>query len=239
MAEAIKTFLAGKPYPGRGLVIGLCPDGKHAALAYFLMGRSANSRNRLLYAEGNEIHIAFAEPELVEDPTLIFYTPLHVWRDKTVVGNGEQVDAVFTAVQEGREADGAALMQNALRDWAYEPDAPHYTPRITGLLQLKPDCRYFLHILRREHETNCPHVWAYTPQPGVGHLLHTYDAPDGTPALPSFAGLPREILIPDSLDDFTDAIWDNLDEDNKIALTTRFIDLETGLFTSCVVNRDR
>ncbi len=225
MEKQLKTaaeLVCGNRYPGRGILVGESADGKCAVLAYFIMGRSENSRNRVLEADGDVLRTRPFDESKVKDPSLIIYAAMRRVRDAVVITNGDQTDTVADALSSGGD------FFSALDTRTFEPDAPNFTPRISALLSLtKNGFSYKMSILRKGNDGDCEHgKFCYAPQAGVGHLLHTYQG-DGAP-LPSFAGAPREAAIQGSIDDVATALWTALDEENKIALFVRFINLTTG-----------
>ncbi len=220
------------PYPGRGILCGLTPDGKNAAAAYFIMGRSANSRNRVFVEDQNDIVIHPRDSALVEDPSLIIYSPVRVCGNTLIITNGDQTDTVYDALVSGR------TFEEALESRCFEPDAPNYTPRISALLSLKEPYTYKLSILKNTDGRGrlCGRfTYRYEAQRGVAHLIHTYR--ENADPLPPFEGEPRAVTVPCDFDEWTDTIWNALNEDNKISLFTRFIDLETLKETSRVINK--
>ena len=224
------ALLRENAYPGRGIVLGLAPSGKKALIAYFIMGRSANSRNRIFAEEPDGIRTEAADPAKMEDPSLIIYHPVRQMGRGLIVTNGDQTDTILEFLERGLP------MEQALRTREFEPDGPNWTPRISGLLS--PDGSYKLSILKSADEsgTRClRQTFEYPGQAGVGHFLHTY-AGDGSP-LPSFAGEPEQVAIGGDIDEFTDAVWNSLDEANRISLFVRFTDLETRAFQQRIVNK--
>lgn len=231
----IGALLRGNPYPGRGLVIGKTPDGQRACTAYFIMGRSANSRNRVFALRGGALHTEAFDAAKVEDPSLILYTPLRTQGNHLVVTNGDQTDTICAALAAGQ------TFADALRTRTFEPDAPNFTPRISGLLTFADgDFTYDMSILKSMDTAGTACVrcfYAYAPLPGLGHFLHTY-ACDGNP-LPSFQGEPERVAIPDDMDAFSHALWDALDAGNRIALYVRYTDSTSGAYTDCLINKNR
>ncbi len=220
------------PYPGRGIVCGLTPDGKKAAAAYFIMGRSQNSRNRVFVENGNDVVIHPRDPALVEDPRLIIYSPVRVCGNTLIITNGDQTDTVFDGLVSGK------TFEDALETRCFEPDAPNFTPRISALLSLKGKYAYKLSILKNTDGRGvlCGRfTYHYEGERGVGHLIHTYQ--ENKNPLPAFEGEPRAVKVPDTFAEWTDTIWSALDEDNKISLFTRFIDLETLAEESRIINK--
>lgn len=234
---SLKTELSNNAYPGRGIVVGKTPNGKKAVIAYFIMGRSENSRNRVFVAEGDEVirTKAFDESKL-EDPSLIIYAPMRVLGNKTIVTNGDQTDTIYELM------DKQMTFEQALRTREFEPDAPNYTPRISSVLHVeKGTFNYAMSILKSNNgdPTACNrYTFAYTnPLPGEGHFIHTYKC-DGNP-LPSFVGEPKLVEIIDDMDEFTKLVWESLNEDNKVSLFVRYIDIETGKAETKIVNKNK
>ncbi len=231
---SLEDELKNNTYPGRGIIAGLTPDGTHAVAAYFIMGRSENSRNRIFVADGDGIRTQAFEPEKMEDPSLIIYAPVRVSGPDTVVTNGDQTDTITDALRWGMSLDTALLPRT------FEPDAPNYTPRISGLLHIEDGkFSYQLSILKSDDgdPASClRYTFSYEdPLPGVGRFIHTYEH-DGDP-LPSFKGEPKPVAIPDDMDEFTDMLWKNLNPDNKVSLFVRYIDIATGDYESRIVNK--
>lgn len=223
-------------YPGRGIIIGKSRDGKSAVTAYFIMGRSVNSRNRIFVEEGKGIRTEAFDPSKLEDPSLIIYAPVRVLGNKTIVTNGDQTDTIYELM------DKQMTFEQALRTREFEPDAPNYTPRISGIIRQENDgFNYAMSILKSADgdPSSCRrYTFSYNnPVAGQGHFIHTY-MHDGNP-LPSFEGEPKQIEIPDSIDEFTDMLWTNLNEDNKVSLFVRYINLETGLTDTKIVNKNK
>ncbi len=228
----IGDLLENIGYAGRGIVIGRTEDGRKAAIAYFLMGRSQNSRNRIFREEGEEVIINAFDPSKLEDPTLIIYSPIKRVGDKLIVTNGDQTDTVEEFLQRGESFEAA------LETREFEPDAPNLTPRISGLLDLKTGS-YKMSILKSANAagTACDrYTYSYASVAGSGHFLHTYQG-DGNP-LPTFAGEPKRVNIPDSPDELAQEIWNNLDAENKISLYVRYIDLTTGEIENRMLNKN-
>lgn len=233
--ENIGTVLAGNSYGGRGIVIGKSGDGKNAVIAYFIMGRSENSRNRVFIERGDEVEINAYDPSKLADPTLIIYSPVKVSGCHTIVTNGDQTDTIYDFITEGKS------FEEALETRQFEPDAPNLTPRISGMLTVaRRDFKYKLSILKSGTEDGAVcnrYTFSYAPVAGLGHYIHTYNC-DGDP-IPTFTGEPERVQIPDDIDEFTGEIWTNLDEDNKVALYVRYIDLVSGKFASRIVNKNK
>ena len=233
--EQLSALLKGNAYPGRGIVLGRSQDGKYAVVAYFIMGRSENSRNRIFVETHDGIRTQAYDPAKMTDPSLIIYHPVRRVTDEdgvtTIVTNGDQTDTLRDFMLEG-ESYVAALNTRE-----FEPDGPNYTPRISGIVY--PSGSYMLSILKSlDGDSSCclRHYFTYdAPRPGLGHFLHTYQG-DGNP-LPSFQGEPRPVEIAGDLDAFTGLIWQGLNPENKVSLFTSFIDLETGAAESRIVNK--
>ena len=233
--EQLSALLKGNAYPGRGIVLGRSQDGKYAVVAYFIMGRSENSRNRIFVETQDGIRTQAYDPAKMTDPSLIIYHPVRRVTDEdgvtTIVTNGDQTDTLRDFMLEG-ESYVAALNTRE-----FEPDGPNYTPRISGIVY--PSGSYMLSILKSlDGDPSCclRHYFTYdVPRPGLGHFLHTYQG-DGNP-LPSFQGEPRPVEIAGDLDTFTGLIWQGLNPENKVSLFTSFIDLETGAAESRIVNK--
>ena len=231
--KSLATELNTNTYPGRGIVLGKSKDGKKAVIAYFIMGRSANSRNRI-FEENDRGGIrtkAFDESKM-EDPSLIIYNPVLKIDGKTIVTNGDQTDTIYDHMKEG------FCYHHALVTREFEPDAPNYTPRISGVV--KPNGDYNLSILKSNlGMPECVrYFFEYPAHPGMGHFIHTYEH-DGDP-IPSFEGEPTPVEIDGSdIDAFTSTVWDNLNEDNIVSLFTRFINLENGEEETRIVNKNK
>ena len=228
---SLEQDLKGNSYPGRGIVIGTSEDGKKAVTAYFIMGRSENSRNRVFVTDGDGIRTEAFDPAKVKDPSLIIYAPVRVLDTDTIVTNGDQTDTAFDGLKDG------LTFEQSLRAREFEPDKPNYTPRISGVLHVKDD--YEMSILKTNHgdPAGCNRfTFAYAPAPGEGHFLHTYIG-DGSP-LPSFEGEPKRVAIKGDIDAFTDLVWNSLNEDNKVSLFVRTIDIETGETETRIVNKN-
>ena len=223
-------------YPGRGIMIGMTPDGKNAAFAYFIMGRSENSRNRIFEekADGELITKAFDEAKL-EDPSLIIYSPVRVFENKTIVTNGDQTDTVYKFLKEGKN------FEESLETRCFEPDAPNFTPRISGMITLADNSfTYKMSILKSSDSegSDCSrYTFSYPALKGVGSFIHTYNC-DGNP-IPTFTGEPERIEMTDDIDEFTNGLWDALNERNKISLYVRYISLENGTVTNRLINKNK
>lgn len=233
---SLQQELENNAYPGRGIVIGLTPDGTRAVAAYFIMGRSSNSRNRVFVTEGEGIRTQAFDPSKLEDPSLIIYAPVRVLGNKTIVTNGDQTDTIYEGM------DHQLTFEQSLRCREFEPDGPNYTPRISGILHIE-DGRYSyaMSILKSNHGdgSSCVrNTFAYqTPLAGEGHFIHTY-MHDGNP-LPSFQGEPKLVEMMDDMNAFTDMLWNSLNEDNKVSLFVRYIDITTGQYDTRIVNKNQ
>lgn len=232
---SLEEELKGNAYPGRGIVIGRTPDGKKAVTAYFIMGRSENSRNRVFVEDGEGIRTQAFDPSRLSDPSLIIYAPVRVLGNKTIVTNGDQTDTIYEMM------DRQQTFEQALRTREFEPDAPNYTPRISGILHIENGSyNYAMSILKSNNgnpDACNRYTFAYSdPVAGEGHFIHTYMG-DGSP-LPSFEGEPKLVDIPDDMNAFGDMVWDSLNVDNKVSLFIRFIDIETGRYESKIYNKN-
>lgn len=228
--------LAGNAYPGRGIVIGKSADGAYAVTAYFIMGRSSNSRNRVFVADGEGIRTQAFDPSKLEDPSLIIYAPVRVLGNKTIVTNGDQTDTIYELM------DRQQTFEQALRTRKFEPDVPNYTPRISGIMHLENGgYNYAMSILKSNNgdPSSCNrYTFAYeNPKAGEGRFIHTYMG-DGNP-LPSFEGEPTLVGIEDGIDEFTKMVWENLNEDNKVSLFVRYIEIATGKYETRIVNKNQ
>ncbi|MCI8673289.1 MAG: inosine monophosphate cyclohydrolase [Lachnospiraceae bacterium] len=232
----LQKELAGNTYPGRGIVIGKSADGKKAVAAYFIMGRSENSRNRIFVEDGQGIRTQAFDPSKLIDPSLIIYAPVRVLGNKTIVTNGDQTDTIYEGM------DRQLTFEQSLRPREFEPDAPNYTPRISGILHTENGgFNYAMSILKSNNgdPSSCNRfTFAYeNPGAGEGHLIHTYMG-DGDP-LPSFEGEPKPVEIPDDIDVFTEMLWDSLNQDNKVSLFVRYITIADGTYESRIVNKNQ
>lgn len=230
----LEKDLQQNTYPGRGIVIGRSKDGKNAMIGYFIMGRSENSRNRIFAQEPDGIRTEAFDPAKLVDPSLIIYHPVRVVGDTTVVTNGDQTDTVADFLKEGK------TFEEALRTRTFEPDGPNWTPRISGMVEKNGD--YRLSILKSadgDENSARRYFFEYTaPRAGEGHFIHTYEH-DGNP-IPSFKGEPKSVELPYAcINCFTEALWNSLNEDNKVSLYTCFINLETGERTERIVNKNQ
>ena len=224
-------YLSTNTYPGRGIMLGVTPDGKKAVAAYFIMGRSVNSRNRVFVQEPDGIRTEAHDPALMKDPHLIIYHPVREVGRSLIVTNGDQTDTILEYLEQGLP------MEQALRTRQFEDDGPNWTPRISGLQC--PDGSYKMSILKAADPegTACARFnWEYPAIAGLGHFLHTYVC-DGNPVIPTFQGEPERVCIPADIDEFTNELWTNLNEANKISLFVRYTDLETRAFEQRIINK--
>ena len=231
----LREELSGNTYPGRGIVIGKTPDGTKAVTAYFIMGRSYNSRNRVFVTEGEGIRTEAFDPSKLEDPSLIIYAPVRVLNEYTIVTNGDQTDTIFDDMAAGQ------TFEQSLRVREFEPDGPNFTPRISGVMQIKDgQFHYAMSILKSNNgnpEATNRYTFTYeNPVAGEGHFIHTY-AQDINP-LPSFEGEPKWVEILDDMEEFTNMLWENLNEDNKVSLFVRYIDIKTGVYKTRIINKN-
>ena len=227
--------LRGNAYPGRGIVIGRTPDGKKAVTAYFIMGRSENSRNRVFVEDGAGIRTQAFDPSKLTDPSLIIYAPVRVLGNKTIVTNGDQTDTIYEGM------DKQLTFEQSLRSREFEPDGPNYTPRISGIMHIENGRYNFaMSILKSDDgdPQSCNrYTYAYeNPKAGQGRFIHTY-MHDGNP-LPSFEGEPKVVAISGEIDEFAKTVWENLNPDNKVSLFVRYIDIETGIYESRIINKN-
>lgn len=231
----IGELIRDNSYVGRGIVIGKSEDGKKAVFAYFIMGRSENSRNRVFREEAETVTIYPFDESKVEDPSLIIYSPVRRVGGSVVVTNGDQTDTVCDYLQAGKSFEAA------LETRCFEPDAPNFTPRISGILQFaEGDFTYKMSILKSADEKGSAcnrYTFSYAPLPGVGHFIHTYNC-DGNP-IPTFTGEPERVRIPDDVDAFAKTLWGNLNENNKISLYVRYTDLASGASESVLINKNQ
>ncbi len=232
---SLEQELKNNAYPGRGVVIGRSMDGKKAVTAYFIMGRSSNSRNRVFAAEGEGIRTEAFDASKLEDPSLIIYAPVRVLGTRTIVTNGDQTDTIYDGLKAGM------TFEQSLRNREFEPDAPNYTPRISGVMEVENgEYHYAMSILKSNNGSpdSCSrYTFAYeTPAAGEGHFIHTY-MHDGNP-LPSFEGEPKLVEIDGEIDEFAKMVWENLNEENKVSLFVRYIDIETGEYETRIVNKN-
>ena len=233
---SLENELKGNSYPGRGIVIGKSPNGAYAVTAYFIMGRSGNSRNRVFIEDGKGIRTQAFDPSKLSDPSLIIYAPVKVLGNKTIVTNGDQTDTIYELI------DKQQTFEQALRTREFEPDAPNYTPRISGIMHVENGTyNYAMSILKSNNgnpDACNRYTFAYeNPVSGEGHFIHTY-MQDGDP-LPSFEGEPKLIGLDDDIDAFTNRVWESLNEDNKVSLFVRYINIKTGEYETRIVNKNQ
>ena len=232
MTYELTKLLQQNTYPGRSIVLGKHKDGKHMVIAYFIMGRSVNSRNRIFVADGDGLRTQAHDPAKLSDPSLVIYAPVRVLNGVQIVTNGDQTDTIYDFMSQGK------TFEEALRTRTFEPDPPIYTPRVSGIVEKG---NYKLSILKSadgDPSSVRRYFFEYTsPIAGQGHFIHTYRC-DGNP-VPSFEGEPEQVEIDGTLDEFNNAIWESLNMDNKVSLFTRFIDLETGKFETRIVNKNQ
>lgn len=232
---SLEQELKENTYPGRGIVIGRSADGTKAVTAYFIMGRSSNSRNRVFVTEGEGIRTEAFDPSKLEDPSLIIYAPVRVLDENTIVTNGDQTDTVYDGMKEGM------TFEQSLRSREFEPDEPNYTPRISGVIHAADGSfSYAMSILKSNNGSpqGCNrYTFAYeNPAAGEGHFIHTY-MHDGSP-LPSFEGEPKLVEITGGIDEFTEKVWNSLNEENKVSLFVRYIDIAAGTYETRIVNKN-
>ena len=233
---SLENELKSNAYPGRGIVVGKTPDGTHAVIAYFIMGRSENSRNRVFVEDGAGIRTQAFDPAKLEDPSLIIYAPVRVLENNTIVTNGDQTDTIYDLMQEG------ATFEQSLRTREFEPDAPNYTPRISAILSVEDGGFDYSMSILKSNNGNGDACNRYTfdyenPVAGEAHFIHTY-MHDANP-LPSFEGEPKLVDTMDDMDAFGDMVWNSLNEDNKVSLFVRFIDIETGKYETRIINKNK
>ena len=233
---SIEQELKSNSYPGRGIIIGKSPDGKKAVTAYFIMGRSENSRNRVVVEDGEGIRTQAFDPSKLTDPSLIIYAPVRVLGNKTIVTNGDQTDTIYEGM------DKQLTFEQSLRSREFEPDGPNYTPRISGVMHIENgNFNYAMSILKSNNGNpdSCNrYTFAYeNPVAGEAHFIHTY-MHDGNP-LPSFEGEPKLVEAMDNMDEFADLLWNSLNEENKVSLFVRYIDIETGNYETKIVNKNK
>ncbi len=233
---SIAKELQENAYPGRGVIIGKTPDGSKAVTAYFIMGRSENSRNRVFVTEGEGIRTQAYDPSKLTDPSLIIYAPVRVLGNNTIVTNGDQTDTIYDGL-----ADGLTFEQS-LRSREFEPDGPNYTPRISGVMNVADGKFHYAMSILKSNNGNPDACNRYTftyenPVAGEGHFIHTYKC-DGNP-LPSFEGEPKLIDMMDDMDAFAEMLWTSLNEDNKVSLFVRYIDIATGTYETKIINKNQ
>lgn len=231
--ERISDRIKDNSYVGRGIVIGKSEDSKKAVIAYFIMGRSENSRNRVFVNDGSDVMIKAFDESKVTDPSLIIYYPLKNTDKGVIVTNGDQTDTVYDYVSQGK------TFEDGLFTREFEPDDPNWTPRISGYIpSLEENFAYKMSILKSADAkgTYCNRFfYNYNSLAGLGHFIHTY-MEDGNP-IPTFCGEPERVYIPSDIDEFADEIWSGLDKNNKISLFVRYFDLKTGEIESRMINK--
>jgi len=227
----LAELLASNTYPGRGIVVGKC--GKYAVIAYFIMGRSENSRNRIFVEKDNAVYTHPYDASRVQDPSLIIYAPIREYENNLIVTNGDQTDTVYEGLAAGKS------FSEALKTREFEPDGPNFTPRISAMLTFADgDFTYQMSILKSADENGSAcnrYTFDYAPIDGLGHFLHTYNC-DGNP-IPTFTGEPERVALTEDIDAFTKSLWENLNEQNKISLYVRYTDLETGAAEKRLINK--
>lgn len=233
---SLEQELSSNAYPGRGIVIGRSEDGTKAVTAYFIMGRSSNSRNRVFVTEAEGIRTEAFDPSKMEDPSLIIYAPVRVLGEKTIVTNGDQTDTIYDGLKSG------LTFEESLRSREFEPDGPNYTPRISGIMQVTNGTYHYAMSILKSHNGNPAACNRYTftyenPLAGEGHFIHTY-ARNEEP-LPSFEGEPKLVDIAGDIDAFTATVWNSLNEDNKVSLFVRYIDIQTGTYETRIINKNQ
>ena len=233
---SLEKELKENSYPGRGIVIGRSQDGTKAVTAYFIMGRSENSRNRVFVEEGQGIRTQAFDPSKLTDPSLIIYAPVRVLGNRTIVTNGDQTDTIYEGM------DQELTFEQSLRCREFEPDAPNYTPRISGVMHIE-NGRYDFAMSILKSDDGDPdycirNTFTYPGCPaGEARFIHTY-MEDANP-LPSFEGEPEKVTIAGDIDTFTDTVWESLNEDNKVSLFVRYIDIATGTYETRIVNKNK
>ncbi len=231
----ISKLIEGNSYVGRGIVLGKTDDGKKACSAYFIMGRSANSRNRIFVKRDNAVYTEPFDASKVEDPSLIIYAAIREFENKLIVTNGDQTDTIYDGIKAGES------FTKALTKREFEPDAPNFTPRISGMITFEDDdFSYEMSILKSADSegTACNrYSFSYPSLKGLGHFIHTYIC-DGNP-IPTFCGEPERVAIPNDIDEFTTSLWESLDNDNKISLYVRYTDLSTGEIDERMINKNK
>lgn len=233
--NSLENALSATSYPGRGIVLGKSADGKYAVAAYFIMGRSENSRNRVFVKDGEGIRTQAFDPSKMKDPSLIIYAPVRVLGNKTIVTNGDQTDTIY------ENMDKQMTFEQSLRCREFEPDAPNFTPRISGIMHVENgEYNFAMSILKSDNgdSASCNRfTFAYNnPKSGAGRFIHTYMG-DGNP-LPSFEGEPELVEIKGNIDDFAKLVWNNLNEDNKVSLFVRFIEIASGKYEDRIINKN-
>ena len=232
---SLEQELKGNSYPGRGIVIGKSANGKKAAAAYFIMGRSENSRNRIFVEDGEGIRTQAFDPSKLGDPSLIIYAPVRVLGNDTIVTNGDQTDTIYEGLKEG------LTFEQSLRSREFEPDGPNYTPRISGVMHIENGQYDYAMSILKSNNGNPQACNRYTFSyencvAGEGHFIHTYQC-DGNP-LPSFEGEPKLVAIPNDIEEFAQMLWSSLNEENKVSLFVRYINIEDGTYETKIINKN-
>lgn len=231
----IGELIKDNAYVGRGIVLGKTEDGKKAVSAYFIMGRSANSRNRIFTEKNGEVFTEPFDASKVEDPSLIIYAAIRRYENKLIVTNGDQTDTIYEGLQNGK------CFKCALESREFEPDAPNLTPRISGMITFKDnDFTYEMSILKSADAAGSAcnrYTYSFSPLNGLGHFIHTYVC-DGNP-IPTFQGEPERVFINNDIDAFTNNLWENLNENNKISLYVKYVDLATGEEENRLINKNK
>lgn len=232
--DTIGELVKDNSYVGRGIILGKSKDEKNAVVAYFIMGRSENSRNRVFVENGSEVIIKPFDESKVEDPSLIIYSPIRKYENKLIVTNGNQTDTIYEHLEKG------STFEEALNTRCFEPDAPNFTPRISGMINFENnDFTYKMSILKsadKEGSSCNRYTYSYNSLPGLGHFIHTYMG-DGNP-IPTFMGEPERVEIPNDINEFVNDIWTNLNSDNKISLYVRYINLEDNTEKNIMINKN-
>ncbi|NLV86660.1 MAG: inosine monophosphate cyclohydrolase [Clostridiales bacterium] len=231
--SSLSQLLSENSYPGRGILIGKSENGKNAVCAYFIMGRSENSRNRIFLPQTGGIRTEAFDPAKMTDPSLIIYSPVRTIEKNIIVTNGDQTDTIYEHISSGKS------FEQALETRTFEPDAPNFTPRISGIMCMEKNFSYKLSILKAEDAegTSCSRFFfSYEPKNGAGHFIHTYDK-DGSP-LPSFQGEPKKVSIPNGINELSELIWDSLNEENKVSLYVSYVNLQDGEIQERIINKN-
>ena len=225
-------YLAANEYPGRGIILGKSEDNR-AVFAYFIMGRSTNSRNRVFETSDDDIRTKAFDESLLSDPSLIIYSPVRVLGKKIIVTNGDQTDTIYEYLKEKRS------FEDALYTRTFEPDAPNFTPRISGLIDIESGLKLKLSILKSDEGDDSQAIRFFynydNPKSGEGFLIHTYK--ENSDPLKSFEGEPIKVSLKGSIDEFCDSLWNSLNTDNKISLAVRYIDMATGKYEQIIKNK--
>lgn len=225
-------YLAAKEYPGRGIILGKSEDNM-AVFAYFIMGRSTNSRNRVFEVSNDDIRTKAFDESLLSDPSLIIYSPVRVLGKKIIVTNGDQTDTIYEYLKDKK------TFEDALYTRTFEPDAPNFTPRISGLIDIESGLKLKLSILKSDEGDESQSLRFFynydNPKPGEGFLIHTYK--ENSDPLKSFEGEPIKVSLKGSIDEFANSLWNSLNTDNKISLAVRYIDMATGKYEQIIKNK--